>query len=123
MGYIYINGVQVKAAAVSGLQNNAAATFNIGDRGDGAPFTGRIDEVAVYSGILSSNRVQAHFYAAQPPAISVARQAGAIQLTYSVGVLYQATNLTGPYTPVSGATSPYTIPPTGKQKFFLLQAQ
>jgi hypothetical protein len=127
MGYIYVNGVRVKAAAVSGLQNNTEATFNIGDRGDGAPFTGRIDEVAVYSGILSSNRVQAHFSAGpppvtHPPVINVIRQAAAIQLTYSAGVLYQATNITGPYTPVSGAVSPYSIPTTGAQKFFLLRA-
>jgi hypothetical protein len=122
MGYIYINGVRVKAASVSGLQNNGEATFNIGDRGDGAPFTGRIDEVAVYSGILSSNRVQAHYYAAQPPVITVVRQAGAVLLTYPVGVLYQATKLAGPYTAVSGAVSPYSAATTNAQMFYLLQS-
>ena len=39
-GYIYINGVQVKSNAVADLAQNGAATFNIGDRGDGAPFAG-----------------------------------------------------------------------------------
>jgi hypothetical protein len=81
-GYIYINGVQVKSNAVVDLAQNTAATFNIADRGDGAPFAGRVDEVAVYSGVLSATRIQAHYAAGatQKPAITLTRTGGTITL-------------------------------------------
>jgi hypothetical protein len=43
-----------------------------------------------------------------------------LTLTWSQGLLYQATNVTGPWTPVSGATSPYTtaVNPTAPQIFY-----
>jgi hypothetical protein len=121
-GYIYVNGVQVKSAAVSGLAQNTAATFNIGDRGDGAPFAGRIDEVAVYTGVLAAARVQAHYAAAQAPKITVTRTGSTITLSWPSGVLYQANDVNGQYTAV-GHPSPYSVTPTGARKFYLLRAQ
>ncbi len=120
-GYVYVNGVQVKSAAVVGLAQNGSATFNIGDRGDGAPWAGRIDEVAVYSGVLSSNRIAAHYNAARP-SITITRSGANIVLTWPIGVLYQADTVNGNYTPV-GAPSPYTNAPTLTKKFYLLRAQ
>jgi len=122
-GYVYINGVQVKSAAVVGLANNAAATFNIGDRGDGAPFAGRVDEVAVYSGVLSASRIAAHYYAGQPPQLALTRTGATLSLSWPTGVLYQADNVGGPYTIVNGAVSPLTITPSLTRKFYLLRAQ
>lgn len=122
-GYIYINGVQVKSAAVVGLANNAAATFNIGDRGDGAPFAGRVDEVAVYSGVLSASRIAAHYNAGQPPQITITRTGANLTLSWPTGVLYQADNVAGPYTLVTGAVSPLTVTPNLTRKFYLLRAQ
>src|SRR5262249_31181202 len=110
-GLAYVNGVQVKSAAVTGLEQNTAATFNICDRGDGAPFAGRVDEVAVYSGVLSAARVQAHFNAGQKPKITITSSGGTITLTWPTGVLYQSSNISGPYTIVPGATSPHTVTP------------
>ncbi len=37
------------------------------------------------------------------------------------GTLLEADEVTGPWTPVQGATSPYTITPTGKKKFYRLK--
>ena len=122
-GYVYVNGVQVKSAAVSGLANNTAATFNIGDRGDGAPFAGRVDEVAVYSGVLSASRIAAHYYAGAPPQITVTRSGANLTLTWPTGVLYQADNVAGPYTIVTGANSPWPVTPNLTRKFYLLRAQ
>ena len=116
--------MQVKAAAVSGLANNTQATFNIGDRGDGAPFAGRVDEVAVYSGVLSASRIAAHYHAGQPPQITVTRSGSNLILTWPAGVLYQAANVVGSYTIVGGATSPFTNhSPTLSRTFYLLRAQ
>jgi hypothetical protein len=122
-GYIYVNGVQVKSAPVAGLAQNGEATFNIGDRGDGAPFAGRVDEVAVYSGVLSAARVQAHYYAGQPPMLTWTRSGATLTFTWPVGVLYQANNVAGPYTAVGGASSPYAITTGSAAKFYLLRSK
>ena len=46
---------------------------------------------------------------------------GGFNLTWSgTGQLLRATNLAGPYVPVSGATSPYREPTTNKQVYFRL---
>ncbi len=54
---------------------------------------------------------------ANPPALSIARSGASVVITYE-GVLQSATVVTGPYTDVSGATSPYTVPASGSAKFF-----
>ena len=126
-GYIYVNGAQVKSNSVSGLAQNAAETFNMGDRGDGGAFAGRVDEVAVYSGVLSAARIQAHYAAGashpQPPSISISRSGNTITLTWPRGVLYEGDAVAGPYTIVNGAVSPYPVTPSGAGKFYLLRNQ
>jgi hypothetical protein len=123
-GYIYVNGVQVKSAAVSGFAVNTAATFNIGDRGDGAPWAGRIDEVAVYSGVLSANRVAAHYNVGQPR-LTITRNGSSLSISWpqGVGVLYEATDVGGPYTVVSPVTNPYPVTPSLSRHFYLLKTQ
>ena len=125
VGYIYVNGTQVKSNVVSGLEQNLAASFNIGDRGDGAPFAGRVDEVAVYSGVLPASRIQAHYAAAtaQPPSITLTRSGNTVTLTWSKGVLYQSSSVTGTYTPVTGATSPWPVTAGPGANFYLLRSQ
>lgn len=58
---------------------------------------------------------------AQPvnaPVISASAGAGnAVVISYT-GKLLSATNVTGPYTPIQNATSPYTVPTTNPQLFF-----
>jgi hypothetical protein len=43
-----------------------------------------------------------------------------LMIEWGSGTLQSATNVTGPYQDVSGATSPYTAPFTGPQRFFRL---
>jgi hypothetical protein len=45
---------------------------------------------------------------------------GQLQLTWPSGILLQATSLNGPWT-TNSATSPYTLTPTGAQKFYRVQ--
>jgi hypothetical protein len=52
---------------------------------------------------------------------SIALQGGNVVITYSQGVLQAATSVTGPYTDVAGATSPYSTAPTGSAMFFRLR--
>jgi hypothetical protein len=51
------------------------------------------------------------------PTISVAPSGNSMVITY-VGTLLSSTNLTGTYTPVSGASSPYKIPIINAQQFY-----
>lgn len=51
------------------------------------------------------------------PTLGIARQAGNVVLTFT-GTLQSADNAAGPYTAVSGATSPVTVTPSGAQKFY-----
>jgi len=51
------------------------------------------------------------------PTLGIARQAGNVVLTYT-GTLQSADSAAGPYAPVAGATSPFTVTPTGGQKFY-----
>jgi len=44
-----------------------------------------------------------------------------LNLTWAAGTLLGADNITGPWTPVDGVTSPYAAPTTGARKFYQVQ--
>jgi hypothetical protein len=54
---------------------------------------------------------------AAKPTLSVKRNAAGVEVTYQ-GTLQSATTVNGPYTDVSGATSPYSSPTSGAPKYF-----
>lgn len=54
------------------------------------------------------------------PAIGIATQGGKVVVTY-VGTLQAADAAGGPYAPVTGAASPYSLTPTGPAKFYRAQ--
>jgi len=59
-----------------------------------------------------------------PPPVTIGFSAsrGNMTLTWSQGTLLEATNVYGPWV-TNGAASPYTVVPTGPQKFFRVQTQ
>jgi hypothetical protein len=61
--------------------------------------------------------LKAYYGIVTGPQISLILSGGNVVITYD-GTLQSADVVTGPYTDVSGATSPYTIPATGAQKYF-----
>jgi hypothetical protein len=80
-------------------------------------FNGSIGAVAVFNQTLSSNQLQTLYNAAlgipPPPTLEIGSVGPNVQITWSAGVLLQATNLTGPWTTNSAAISPYTVTPSG----------
>ena len=92
-------------------------------------FTGSIDEPAIYNTALSANRIRAHYFIGKygtltppHPALTITYDnAGNVTLTWSDGVLQQADVVTGSYTDLLDAASPYTIPAADAQKFFRLR--
>ncbi|HEV2693967.1 MAG TPA: LamG-like jellyroll fold domain-containing protein [Verrucomicrobiae bacterium] len=90
----------------------------LGQRVDNSfnPFSGTIDDVAVYNKALTAQQVQNHFLNAT--LVSGAMVSGKFVISWPAGTLQSATNIAGPFLDVSGATSPYTNSITGKQLFF-----
>jgi hypothetical protein len=85
------------------------------------PFDGAIDDVAFYNHALTLAQVQSH-YAARVR-LSVSRSGNNLVLSWPQGILQAAGGVTGTYTNVTGATSPYTNAPTGSAGFYRVLMQ
>ena len=55
--------------------------------------------------------------------MTVTQVGSAQQINWTLGTLESAPNVAGPYTPVDGATSPYTMPLTGPAAFYRVRLQ
>lgn len=80
-------------------------------------FAGTIDEVAIFNYALSANQIQALYAAAPVPAIQMATSDSGMKITYT-GTLQSSTNVAGPFAPVPGATSPYSVTMAAPQMFY-----
>src|SRR5439155_22707355 len=59
---LYVNGVLATSAAAQGQLNSGSGTAFIGRLGqDISPLQGSLDEVAVFSTVLSPERIRAHY--------------------------------------------------------------
>ena len=133
---LYVNGKSV-ASSVEALgtfaPNNAVNEGSTSDEGigkttvsdayigEGAFFVGELDEVAVYDFALSPDQVARHYGLATSPTLDISRSGSQVQITWSQGVLLQASDLTGPWT-TNGAASPFLLTPASGRQFFRVQA-
>jgi len=53
-----------------------------------------------------------------PDSFYMVQYGGSLKIYWNIGVLQSSTSVTGPYTDVTGATSPYPVSPTGDRRFF-----
>jgi len=99
-----------------------SADMVLGWRSDSGfnPFSGIIDDVAVYNKALTAQQIQNHFL--NSTHVSITQSGGKVVVTWPVGTLQSAINAAGPYSTVVGATSPYTNSPSG-QKYYRVQLQ
>ena len=98
---------------VIGARDNAGNNF-------GNYFTGEIYDVRVYNTALSEAQVN-NFLVSRTPTFNPPLHIGnKLVLSWSTGTLLQSTNLLGPWTPVGGATSPYTndVSTNGPRMFY-----
>ncbi|HEX3716865.1 MAG TPA: LamG-like jellyroll fold domain-containing protein [Verrucomicrobiae bacterium] len=111
--YWYANSVSI------GARNN-----NSGSAGNTLNFQGGVDEVALYNYVLSPLQVSNHFAVAKDVPVPLVLQFtnGQPVLTWSgawiSSTLQSTTNLSGPWTTVPGATSPYLVPTTAPAQFY-----
>ena len=135
---VYVNGEARASFPVSGDQfipNGAGILPNgtiaqspgfrntvLGQRTDAQfPYTGGIDDTAFYNYALSAQQVQLH-YLNQVRLSFITSAPNKLILSWPVGKLLSSTNVTGPYTPVGGATSPYTNTAASRM-FYRVQSQ
>lgn len=129
----YFDGVLINSGG-GGTANYGAADFNVHIGGGGVydatgnHFEGAIDAVAIFNKAIPGDRVEEHFRAgreggsiAEPPVgdptISIANDGGNIGITYE-GTLQSADSVTGPYSDVAGASSPFSVTADAPQKFY-----
>jgi hypothetical protein len=114
----YVNDRQVFSigvGAVGFVQNGlngdpavAGGPLTLAVRSDGVfgGWDGGIDELAVYNYVLNPQQIQNHFL--NSTHLNIAASGGKVVVTWPVGTLQVSTNISGTYTNVTGATSPYT---------------
>jgi hypothetical protein len=126
-----IGGVTVETTTDSGagsMQDDDGTIRYLGFTQSGelgnVQFIGQIDEVAVYTNALSEAQARLHYLASgAKPAVPIthARSGSNLILIWPQGTLQSADNLSGPWSPVIGATSPYTNAISGGNRFFRVQ--
>lgn len=86
-------------------------------------FVGFYNPISALSGEANFNGLQLIKTATTRPTLSIESAGDSLTISWSpsVGVLQSAPNAAGPYTDVSGASSPYVVPVAGAQKFYRLR--
>jgi len=124
--------------AIGGVWTNALfhdeeVASNLSAVGSGFFFDGWIDEVAFFGTALSADRIKAHYDAGNtevpfdPPTGggdgsigSIALADGSVVIEFE-GTLKSADSVSGPFEPVAGATSPYTVAPEASAQFYIAE--
>jgi hypothetical protein len=136
-GITYLDGVQVDSRSVSTVGSiDQAAPTSIGQDptgGYGESGEADIDDIGVWRKVLTPLEAASIYIAAVSNNVSFATAsvtltlvpAGSqMQLIWSGSGTLQATgDVTGVYTNVPGAVSPYSVSPTGARRFFRVQVQ
>jgi len=82
-------------------------------------YVGGLAEMAVYNYALSAAQVASHYAAGTLPSLTITPLAnGQVVLTWNLGLLLEASSLTGPWTTNTAAVSPWTNTPSGARQFF-----
>jgi hypothetical protein len=133
----YLDGSFVQAGSVTPYFTNNM-DINLGRFLDGGfGIHGTLDEARIRSDIVSSNWVWASYmtvvsnsaFSSYAPVVSSLVTlnyqvlGGKLVLTWPSGTLQSAPNVTGTYTNITSATSPYTNNPTAGQQFFRVQVR
>jgi hypothetical protein len=71
---------------------------------------------------LSPGQVQQDYQVGSlllPPSLAIASAgAGEVQLSWNAGLLQSATNVSGPFSSLTNAVSPFIVPASNRQQFY-----
>jgi hypothetical protein len=117
------NGDGINGDGTAGLPSGPdseydGANFVIGQRDDllFGTFLGTVDDTAIYQYALSAQQVSSHY--ADGALLTIAKSGAHATLTWPLGVLQSSTNVSGIYTDVPSATSPYSPVTSGQPAIF-----
>ena len=85
------------------------------------PFLGTVDDVAIYAKALTPQQIQNHFL--NTTHLFINSLGNKLVISWPTGTLQSSTNVSGPYSVVAGATSPYTNTAGGNQLFYRAKLQ
>ena len=132
----YLDGVAVKLNKQAGTSAKAAGNVDTGrwltigqdpTGSYGETGAGNMDDLGIWKKALTPLEAASIYIAGvsnllsftgAPFSLSVTRNGSDVILSWTVGVLQQADVVTGPYTDVVGARSPFTVSPTAAKKFY-----
>ncbi len=129
----HVNGSQVGSVpqaisrfAPNGLNGDpevAGGATVFGQRSDNAfdPGDGALDDVAIYNTALTPEQILVHYQNAVR--LGFQRSGAGVTLTWPFGTLEQGLEVGGPYSPVSDATSPFSVGADGAARFFRLRTE
>ncbi len=136
-GITYLDGVQVDATSIANVGNiDTGGPIVIGQDPTGLypePGSADIDDLGVWRRALTPAEALAIYYAGLngtsfdtygpvPVKLVSSSAAGKLVLKWPVGILLESTSITGPWTPVAGATAPnFTVTPGPGSKFYRIQ--
>jgi len=115
LGFIQ-NGINGDPSVAGGPTTLAIRSDNVYGDWDGG-----IEDVAVYNYVLSPQQIQNHYL--NTTTINIAPAGANVVLTWPVGSLQAAGAVTGTYTNVPAATSPYTNSASAHQMFYRVIVQ
>ena len=84
---------------------------------------GAVDEVMIFGRALSPAEITMIYYSLPPTQLSIMRSGAATVLSWPSGTLQQADLVAGPYSDMTGVTSPYTNTSSAGQKFYRVRVQ
>jgi hypothetical protein len=128
---LYVNGINNANTTIANGVQMGTDPVSIGSRRGGyattytSQFVGTIDEVAIYGYALNPTQILNHYMTGTNPVVSLYIQHTAPNATliWSPGTLQSAPTVTGPYTDVSGASSPYTVAPANAQTYYRVKVR
>jgi hypothetical protein len=109
---------------INGDPSVAGGPITLAERSDGVfgDWDGGMQDVAVYNYVLSPQQIQNHFL--NSTTLTITQSGTNIIVTWGAGTLVSSTTLNGSYSPVMGATSPYTTSAAvGGKTFYKAQLQ
>jgi len=90
----------------------------------GRRWMGGVDEVMLFNRALSATEINALYLGVPGSAtLNAERSGNNLTLTWPGGVLLEADDITGPWTPNNSATSPYVVPTSAAKHFYRVQLQ
>jgi len=122
--YVYnlSNGLQAYTNVATHQVHSFSEGFRIGGDpvGDDRTFNGRVDEVAIFGSALTEAQIE-DLVALPPLSLSIERSGNEVILTWPSGTLYFSEDLSGPWTPLEGVTSPLIFESVVPREFYRVQ--